>query len=368
MNEILWWFTLKSTPGIGNCLFKRLIKHFGSPKNVIEASIEELMNVKGLSYAVSCNIKKYKIPEELKEEINIAQKKGYRIITMNEADYPALLLEIPDPPPFLYVYGDIPDTSTSIAIVGSRNATEYGLSTAKKLAKDLAAHNIVVISGMARGIDASAHISSITNQGKTLAVLGSGFEHIYPYEHTELFHQIAKNGAVISEFYLNTKPNSYNFPVRNRIISGISLGTIVIEASLKSGALITARLALEQGREVFAVPGSINSFKSTGAHNLLKQGAKLVETVNDILDEIIYLQQNKFYQNKNKKNVIQKENNLSSDETIVFSSLEPYPLHIDNIADKLSMEVSKVLGVLLTLELKGIVSQLPGTFFKLNEE
>jgi len=283
---------------------------------------------------------------------------------------PALLRHIPDPPPFLYVYGNLHATQKNIAVVGSRNATGYGISITKKICADLAALKLTVVSGMARGIDTAAHEGALAGKGMTIAVLGSGLENIYPAENRKLFHTISENGAVVSEFSLKTEPDARNFPVRNRIISGISLGTVVVEATKNSGSLITARLAAEQNREVFAIPGSIQSFKSTGTHTLIKQGAKLVEHAQDIMEELahqIYPHHTHNFDAPEIHDAI-NELSLSPDESKVFNALEPYPIHIDDLARKISMESNKLSGILLHLELKGIVQQSPGKLFSLESK
>ncbi len=247
-------------------------------------------------------------------------------------DYPALLLEIPDPPPYLYVYGCISSTQQNISIVGSRNATQYGLETTQRLGRDLASLGLTIVSGMARGIDTAAHEGALMAHGKTIAVLGSGFDKIYPRENEKLFHRIAETGAVISEFPLNAEPEAHHFPMRNRVISGLSLGTVVVEATLRSGSLITARLAAEQNREVFAVPGSVNSFKSTGTHTLIKQGAKLVEQAGDIMDEISQWIDPSVPEDSSllDGNTVPKPA-LSPVETSVLHALDHYPLLIDDL-------------------------------------
>jgi len=284
-------------------------------------------------------------------------------------DYPALLLEIPDPPPLLYVYGRMPASLRNIAIVGSRNATQYGITITRRLSGDLISHGMTIVSGMARGIDTAAHEGALNQHGKTIAVLGSGLERIYPSENKALFHRIAENGAVVSEFPLDAEPEAHHFPLRNRVISGLSLGTVIVEATRRSGSLITARLAAEQNREVFAVPGSINSFKSTGTHTLIKQGAKLVEQSGDILEELSYLV------NPQKTTGVQRDSNetgqetpLSETEARVVRSLEHYPIHIDDLIRKLGMAPSALSAILLQLELKGIVHQDPGKLFYLQQQ
>ncbi len=366
MEKILPWFALKSVPGIGNHFFKRLIDRFASPEHVFNASDEQLLEVDGMSRRLVNAIRRHSISDQVKKELDLVSQKGYRIVTLSDPEYPPLLLQTPDPPPFFYVFGNLGASAKSIAVVGSRNPTRYGISTAMQLCKDLALLKITVISGMARGIDTAAHEGALAGGGKTVAVLGSGLEKVYPSENQKLFHRIAENGAAISEFPLNAHPEAYHFPIRNRVISGMSLGTVVVEAGQKSGALITAQLALEQGREVFAVPGNIHSFKSIGAHKLIKQGAKLVENAKDIIEEL----PNIIQKHLAKENVKQEQMTdnlppLLPEELPVFQSLGTYPVHIDELVRKLSIEPGKLSSILLQLELKGIVRQSPGKLFSI---
>ncbi len=262
MESLIPWLGLRTVPGVGNRLFLNLIQQFGGPERVFSASRKELLRVEGVSDRLSSIIQTYKIPREVHGDLALVQKNGVDIVTFSDSNYPALLRHIHDPPPVLYVYGRLHPDSVNIAIVGSRNATSYGRTVTERLSGDLAQRGFTVVSGMAKGIDSAAHTGALAAGGKTIAVLGCGLGTIYPAENRRLFHRIAKNGAVISEFPWLTPPEAHNFPVRNRIISGLSLGTIIVEATHQSGSLITARLAAEQGREVFAVPGSITSFKS----------------------------------------------------------------------------------------------------------
>lgn len=363
MENILPWFVLKSVPGIGNHLFKRLIDFFNSPENVFKASGKDLLEIEGITPRLIAAIKHHKIPDPAKKDLDLVMKKGYRIVTMSDTDYPPLLLQIPDPPPFLYVFGRLKDSFKNIAVVGSRNATEYGISTTRRLCKDLALREMTIVSGMAIGIDSAAHQGALMGKGNTIAVLGSGLEIVYPAENRKLFHMIAENGAVISEFPLLTEPEPHNFPIRNRIISGISLGTVVVEATKRSGSLITARLAAEQNREVFAIPGSIHSFKSTGTHTLIKQGAKLVEHAQDIMEELSYIIETPHEKDKTGNEIMERVSQLSSEESLVFEAIDAYPVHIDDLARKLSMKPGKLSSILLQLELKGIVHQSPGKLF-----
>lgn len=367
MDNILPWFVLKSVSGIGDLLFKRLIDRFNSPELVFEATRENLVEVKGITPRLADAIKQRKIGDSVKKDLDLVMQKRYKIVTMTDIEYPPLLLQIPDPPPFLYVLGRLNGSIRNIAVVGSRNATRYGISTTRRLCHDLVKLKMTIASGMAVGIDSAAHEGALMGKGSTIAVLGSGLERVYPEQNRKLFHQIAENGAVISEFPLKTEPDAHNFPRRNRIISGMSLGTVVVEATKRSGSLITARLAAEQNREVFAVPGSIQSFKSTGTHTLIKQGAKLVEHAQDIMEEFSHMI-TPVGKDKPADNKIKKISRLSPDERLVFESLEPYPVHIDDIDRKLSIEAGRLSSILLQLELKGIAQQSPGKLFFTTEK
>jgi DNA processing protein len=369
MDSIRPWFFLKSVPGVGNLLAKRLLDLFETPQNIFQAPAEKLLQVEGVTKRHVAALKNHKMPRKVTAELDLLARKNYRITTHADPDYPRLLREIPDPPPFLYVSGKLNDSALQIAVVGSRNATEYGLTTTKNLCAGLASLGITIVSGMARGIDTAAHEGAMAGGGETIAVLGSGLERIYPAENKKLFHRISENGAVVSEFNLLTEPEGHNFPLRNRIISGMSLGTVVVEATKKSGSLITARLAAEQNREVFAVPGSVQSFKSTGTHTLIKQGAKLVEHAQDIVDELT-----PYFANLARPTIPsptdahEYPSSLSADESRVYHALEPYPIHIDNLIRKISMEPGKLSGILLKLELNGTIQQLPGKFFILSDQ
>jgi DNA processing protein len=364
MDNLRPWFNLKSVPGVGNLLGKRLIDHFKSPQNVFQASHEELLRVAGVTGRHVTAIKTHKMPQRVEAELELVDRKGYHIVTLTDSNYPQLLRQIPDPPPFLYVSGQLDGSPVKIAVVGSRNATGYGITTTKRLSANLASLGITIVSGMARGIDTAAHHGALAAGGKTIAVLGSGLEQIYPAENKTLFQRISKRGAVVSEFPLFTKPEAHNFPIRNRIISGMSLGTVVVEATQKSGSLITARLAAEQNREVFAVPGSIQSFKSTGAHTLIKQGAKLVENAQDIIEELTPMIQYKESAVTNQRDPDEDiPALLTADELQVYDALGPYPVHIDDLARTLSMAPGRLSSILLKLELNDRVQQSPGKFF-----
>lgn len=374
MNHLAW-LKLKSTPGIGNLLFKRLIDRFSSPEIVLKASRSDLCRVTGISDKLAASIRGHTIPREIIDDTERAIADGCRLVVMTAPDYPELLRQIPDPPAYLFVRGNIPPIP-HIAIVGSRAATSYGLNNARRISSDLVSSGSCIVSGLARGIDTAAHKGALDCGGQTVAVLGCGMEHIYPPENRALAEQISHNGAVISEFPYSAPPDAKNFPMRNRIISGISLGTVVVEAADRSGSLITARLAAEQNREVFAIPGNINSYKSSGTHNLLKQGAKLVETTADILEELppVFVRPaDKCGLKANNtepdvKNMLKNKIELDFDEMSVIKVLDLYPAHIDEITRRVSMDPGTLSGILLKLELKGIVYQSPGKLFSINED
>ena len=263
----------------------------------------------------------------------------------------------------LYVKGeDIPITQTFIAIVGSRNPTYYGVKAAEKLSFDLARRGIGVVSGLAKGIDSAAHKGCLMGKGFTVGVMGTGIDIVYPQSNKRLAEQISGSGALITEFPIGSPPEARNFPIRNRLISGLSRGVVVVEATKKSGSLITASMALEQGREVFAVPGSIDSFKSTGSHFLIKQGAKLVENAEDILEEFGF-----FNKTLKKNGVLKNTSNttlsMGQSERKLYEIICNYPLHIDQIVRLGEMETGEALSLLMQMELKGIVKQLPGKMF-----
>ncbi|MFH0725063.1 MAG: DNA-processing protein DprA [Pseudomonadota bacterium] len=362
METLLPWLILKSVPGVGNVLFKRLIDHFQTPARVLGAPAEHLIRVEGISDRVARLILGHRLTDPVKQELDSIQKTECRIVTLTDVDYPPLLKEIPDPPPYLYFHGDHGYTAHCIAVVGSRNATAYGIGVTRQLCRELSKAGFVLVSGLARGIDTAAHEGALMEGGRTLAVLGSGLQCIYPKENRPLARSISKSGAVISELPLHAAPEAHHFPARNRIISGLCLGTVVVEAAMKSGALITARLALEQNREVFAVPGSIGSSKSGGTHGLIKQGAKLVENAEDVIEELVPIMKRSAVVLRNPPSSETSYDGFSTEEARILKALSPYPVHIDEIARSLRLPVGILSGTLLRLELKGVVRQTSGNF------
>jgi len=357
VHELYYWVALRQVCGVGNVIYKILINHFKSPERIFNATVEELKNVEGVSSRVLEAITGFNSTGEIDREIDEILAKEINIVTFNSPDYPENLKNIYDPPPFLYVKGSfIDDDTNSVAVVGSRNASEYGIKVTQEISRNLASLGVTIVSGMARGIDSTAHVAVIQGGGRTVAVLGSGLDVIYPPENRRLFEKITENGAVVSEYPLGTRPNSYNFPPRNRIISRFSLGVLVVEASPKSGSLITAKLALDQGRDVYAVPGNVYSYKAKGTHSLLKSGAKLVDNAQDIVEEL-NITVNPIKENKE---VIQE---LSPELLKIYDLFQEEPIHIDNIILKTGLTSGRVSALLLDLELGGILKQLPGKMF-----
>ena len=300
-------------------------------------------------------------------EMERLQATEVRLTTLGEASYPEALRWIPEPPPVLYIWGTLqPADSLAVAVVGSRKPSPYGQLAAQRLSAELAQYGFTVVSGLARGVDSLAHQGALQAGGRTIAVLGSGINVVYPPEHRRLYEAIREQGAVVSEFPFDTKPERWNFPRRNRIISGLTLGTLVIEASDQSGSLHTARHALEQGREVFAVPGRIDAPSSRGTNNLIKRGAKLVEGLDDILEEFPEAVRRAVRQHGTAPVSIdtpQMPTDLTPDEARVLESVPPEETHIEAIIHASQLPAQAVASILLTLELRGLVRQFPGKLF-----
>ncbi|QXE92494.1 DNA-processing protein DprA [Geomonas subterranea] len=352
-----YWFALKSVPQVGNVTFLRLLSHFGSPEQVLKASVSELSSVKGVSAAAARSIAEHDFRAWAEAECERVHSSGVQVVDILSHRYPRLLMQIADPPPFFYLMGALEGSETAVAMVGSRHASQYGLCTATRLAKELAGQGVTVISGMARGIDTASHWGCLKAEGRSVAVLGCGVDVIYPPENDTLYRTLCEGGALISEFPMGTSPLPENFPRRNRIISALALGVVVVEAGEGSGSLITAQYALEQGREVFAVPGNVTTSGSRGVNGLIKQGAKLVERVEDILEELAIeplathpLEQPRSFP-------------LTPQEAELYALLCQGVLQIDDIIVQSALTASEVSATLLRLEMKGIITQLPGKRF-----
>jgi DNA processing protein len=286
--SLKYWLALNMVVGVGRTLFHRLVQAFGSPNEVFSASRNDLLQIQGIGDKVVGEIKRFDVDSAAERELRLAEKEGVRILTLESPEYSTLLKSIYDPPPILYIKGKPLDAIVlPLAVVGTRNPSEYGKLVAERLCFKMAVAGFSIISGLARGIDTLAHKAALSAGADTVAVFGCGLGHTYPPENIKLREQIIAQGAIISEFPILMRPDRNNFPARNRILSGLALGTVVIEAAEKSGALITADFALEQGREVFAVPGNITSPKSKGTNDLIKAGAKLVDRPEAILEELL---------------------------------------------------------------------------------
>jgi len=360
--ETFYWLSLSLIPGIGSTLMRRLLDRFKTPEAVFKASGKELLTVEGLGERVAEEIRRGSREKVVQRELSLLGKVGARVITFKDEEYPRRLMDIYDPPTLLYVRGELKkEDELAVAVVGSRRTTPYGRWFTEKVSKELAGHGVTIVSGMARGIDSLAHWGAMSGGGRTIAVLGCGVDVIYPSENRSLFAKIIDHGAVLSEFPMGSRPEGGHFPRRNRIISGLSLGVVVVQASEKSGSLITAGYALEQGREVFAVPGNVGTEESRGTHRLIKEGAKLVESSEDILEEI--LPQWRKGERKTTEEVEASKPDLSEEERVLYELLGETPLHIDEMIRESRFDPGKVSSLLVNLELKGMISQWPGKCF-----
>jgi len=367
-NQYLGWLALALTPGLGARLAGKLLREFGGPEAIFAASLTAL-EAQNLPAAVAQAIHSRQPLSAAAKELAQAQAVGCRLLTWDEPEYPARLRETYDPPTLLYVIGNaVLLNQHSIAIVGSRRPTPYGNQMAERLAKDLADRNLAIASGLARGIDSSAHKGALAAvRGGTIAVLGSGVDVVYPKENKKIFEEIAKRGVIISEFPLGTFPAPQNFPIRNRILAGMALGVVVVEGAQYSGSLITARLAMESGREVYGVPGNVTQPTSFGPNQLIKQGAKLVTGWEDVVEEL---------PTPVRAELMPVETATAEERaSLVEESLAPamrplYSLlsmdearHVDELVERSGLSSSEVLAGLFELELKGVVRQLPGKQF-----
>jgi DNA processing protein len=359
-NELTALLQLLSVPGIGPARVRALVGRFRSTAAALAAPVAALCQVEGIDRTLAENIHRADNLAMARQQIEQAEKCGCRLLTFWEAEFPALLKKIYDPPALLFVKGELrAEDDSAVAIVGTRAPTEYGKLATERLTAALAARRMTIVSGLARGVDTVAHQTALQSGGRTLAVLGSGLDYIYPPENHRLAQEIAQHGALISEYFFGAKPDAVNFPRRNRIISGLAFGVLIVEAGEESGALITAHIALDQGREVFAVPGSIFSPKSLGPHRLIQEGAKLIMTVEDMLSELPpQLDMFDKLQTAPPPAVALTEN-----EQKVLAALSHEPVHIDLLARQSNLPSSQLLSILLDLEFKNLVKQMPGKFF-----
>jgi DNA processing protein len=365
--DLVPYIALSSVKGVGPAIFKRLVEKFVNPARAFAAKDEELAEIEGVNARAASEISKFNGWKAAEKLVADCAKLDVGIVPLNDERYPPLLREIQNPAPMLFVRGELGTAGmTGIAVVGSRYPSEGGQKTAYDLAHGLGSIGCTVISGFARGIDSTAHRGALTAGARTLAVLGCGVDRIYPPENVKLYRDVIASGAMLSEYPPGTPPDAVNFPHRNRIISGMSHGIIVVEASMNSGSLITAKWALDQGREVFAVPGSISSYKSKGTNKLIKDGARLVEDFRDVVEELAtklggeVLGRLKDFSAGTHGAEAGKIAGLSGDEAKVAELLADGSLHMDDLLNKTGTDMGRISAALVNLELKGLVEQVEG--------
>ena len=379
--SLKYWIALRAVEEVGCVAFRTLLQAFSSPRAVFSATAQTLQVIPGIGPKTADHIRSFSNWKMAEREIERAAELGVDIVTCDNPLYPPNLLNIYDYPPFLYVKGSLCTAEIFVAVVGSRLASVYGRYTTEKISRELALKGITIVSGLARGIDAAAHRGALAGKGRTIAVLGCGLDIVYPPENEELAATVALNGALVSEFPFGTPPNAPNFPSRNRLISGISLGVVIVEAGEKSGSLITARIAAEQGRSVFAVPGEIGAAGSRGTHRLIKQGAMLIENVEDILEEILPQVGNPpvvfvetstalppealIPDRKSPLTPVMRGDvaGLGDKENKLMSLITFHPVNIDTLISSSGFTAQEVLNALLILELGGHIRQMPGKQF-----
>jgi DNA processing protein len=352
------FIALNMVPHLGPVHLRRLLDIFGSPDRVLAAGRNELQQVEGLNQALIDSLVSWESVVNLQQELLHVQEFGATVLTLDDTEYPALLRQIHDPPTVLYIWGKLESRDHhAIGVVGSRRTTHYGLECAKKLSYQIAYSGLTVISGLARGIDTAAHQGALAAKGRTVAVLGTGLHHLYPAENRALAEKIASCGAVVTEFPMETTPDRQTFPMRNRIISGWGFGLLVVEAGVNSGALISASQAADQGRNLYAIPGPIDRPTSHGTNRLIQQGAKLVMSVDDILEDVHVLFP------KAPALSASKPLDLEGDLLKVYESIGSQETSIDEIIERSGLGAGSATAALLQLEMRRLVKQLPGKFF-----
>jgi DNA processing protein len=362
-DSLLYWVWLSSLVSIPPLRRKQLLDLYEQPENLWRESAGNLTRLGFLTPAMISGLMDKEQRDNAVRSLEVLLKSGAGIVTLDDERYPDCLRNIADPPSVLYTWGDLGCVDTCVAVVGSRRATSYGLDMSELLSYQLSKCGITIVSGMARGIDSKAHQGAVKAEGRTIAVLGCGIDKIYPPENKRLMEKILVNGSVISEYLPGVLPHPYNFPARNRIISGMSVAVVVVEAGEGSGSLITVDFALEQGREVFAVPGNINCTNSIGTNRLIRDGAHIITSIDDILNE---LKMTNIAHNSHKGKINSAAAaGLEKDELYVLGRLTNMPKHVDEIAAECSMTSHLTGAVLIMLELKGLAEQLPGKRYKL---
>ena len=357
------WLALERIPRVGPLSMARLIATFGNPGAALKATSSEIRQRTGLSEKLAGMIASYIPPEsDIKRDMETLERLGARVITRWDPEYPTNLTEIYDPPALLFVRGELLETDRkAVAVVGTRNPSRYGLEMTETISRDLVRAGVTVVSGLARGVDTACHWAALRAGGRTVGVLGCGIDVLYPRENRELIEDICQSGAVMTEFRPGVAPHATNFYRRNRIVSGLSKGVLVVEAATNSGSLITASHAADQNRDVFAVPGSVLNVRSQGPHALLKQGAGLVESAADVLEALfttaISDAQQPLFRSP------EAADNLGEAQRALLDALDPDPVPVDLLCETLHLEAGKILAILLELELNGLVRQHPGKMF-----
>lgn len=360
-DSALDWLTIYFLPGIGSATICRLAERYKNPAAIIAAPGNDPEMHPRLARMLSDEKMLVSSRNRADAQLETLCRHQVSFTSLDDSIYPDQLRVLADAPPFLFYQGELASLyKPSVALVGSRSVSSYGISISGMLAGGLASKSVVVVSGVALGVDSHAHRGAIKAGGLTVGVLGCGLDIFYPRSHADLYRQIACNGVLLSEYPCGTRPDGFRFPARNRIISGLSMGVVVVEAALKSGSLITARLALDQGKEVFAVPGRIDSSRSEGTHRLIRQGAHLVQCVDDILFELDLL----FSQGKSETRRQDRDNAVGEDEQRVLDCLDVYPLDIDTIMRVSGLDGGRIFDVLLQLELQALIRQLPGQMYE----
>ena len=368
LDHSLSWLALRLTPGLGARLTGKLLRQFGGPEEIFRASLTELEGCQLPAAAAQAVFGKSGFRDAEKELAEV-KKAGIRLITWAEAEYPKLLTQIYDPPPLLYVRGNVELLSRhAISMVGTRRPTPYGNQMTERLARDLAERGLVIVSGLARGIDSSAHRGACAAaRGGTIGVLGSGIDVIYPKENRKLFEEVEKRGAIVTEFPLGTYPAPENFPMRNRIVAGMALGVIVAQGALYSGSLITSRLAMEFGREVYGVPGNVTEPMSFAPNQLIKQGAKLVTNWQEVVEELPTEVRAELFPveaTTAEERASLFEGSLSPTEKRLFELIRiEEPIHVDELVEKTGLSSSETLAALCEMEMRGVIRQMPGKQF-----
>jgi DNA processing protein len=354
-----YWLALSRLPGIGRRSFLKLIEAYGTPRAAWERSDNEWREARLVRAGLETGTHRGKVLAWAGKQVELLSASSWSMSVFGGSGYPPALATLHSPPPFLFISGRVPDMP-SIAVVGSRQSTDYGLNTARQMAGDLAAGGVLIVSGFARGIDTAAHVAALDAGGATVAVWGCGPDSVYPRENKALVGRVVELGGILTEFPFGTAPEPQNFPVRNRLIAGLSLGVLVVQARQKSGALLTAQHALEQGKDVYAIPGEIGRPQSAGVNDLLKQGAKVVTCAEDILSDLGLRKADGYSSQPRPERPLPT---LTTLERRVFTGLGGSACHIDRLAVSLKLSAAECAAVLLTLELKGIVRQSAGNMF-----